>query len=183
MSLINNRIDLANKTAKGIVAEIGVASGVYSEIILQSKIQKLYLIDCWQTQDGEYKKDPCNVSTEYQNMRFEKIKKKFGNNEKINILKMYSNQAAKLFADEYFDWIYIDANHTKKAVKEDLNLWWPKVKFGGYLCGHDYVSGYKWIEVIPAVDEFCNHHHIKLETTNERIPSWFLKKQHLTKLL
>lgn len=111
---MKNRIELANKTAKGIVAEIGVASGNFSQIIFNtSQVQKLYLIDCWESQNGEYSKDPANANQEIQNQRFIEVNKFFKNNPKVSILKMYSHEAVKLFHNEYFDWIYIDADHTK----------------------------------------------------------------------
>ena len=34
--------------------------------------------------------------------------------------------------------VYIDANHSYEAVKEDVCNYWPKVKVGGFMCGHDY---------------------------------------------
>jgi disulfide oxidoreductase YuzD len=45
----------------------------------------------------------------------------------------------KLFPDNYFDFVYIDANHTWQGITNDIHDWWPKVKLGGYLCGHDYI--------------------------------------------
>jgi hypothetical protein len=65
---------------------------------------------------------------------------------------MTSKEASQLFADNSIDGIFIDAAHEYEAVKEDLELWYPKVKSGGYFCGHDYSHG--WPGVIKAVDEF-----------------------------
>lgn len=46
------------------------------------------------------------------------------------ILRMESIRAAKLFKDEQLDFVFIDANHSYKSVKEDIEAWWPKVKKG-----------------------------------------------------
>ncbi len=43
----------------------------------------------------------------------------------------------KWVADEY-DMIFIDAMHTYEDVKADINRWWPRVRSGGVLVGHDY---------------------------------------------
>ena len=43
-----------------------------------------------------------------------------------------------LFDDNFFDYIYIDAEHSYKAVKKDLLLWYPKLKKNGYIFGDDY---------------------------------------------
>lgn len=50
------------------------------------------------------------------------------------------------------DFIFIDANHQYSYVKQDIELYWPKVRSGGFLCGHDYSGGHPG--VTKAVDEF-----------------------------
>jgi len=55
----------------------------------------------------------------------------------IDYKQISSQEASKLFLDETFDLIFIDANHRYKDTKEDINLWYPKVKKDGILCGHD----------------------------------------------
>eukprot|EP00959_Pyramimonas_sp_CCMP1952_P227750 4761836-Pyramimonas_sp.AAC.1 len=49
-----------------------------------------------------------------------------------------SSDAAELFDDEYFDWIYIDGLHTYEGVKSDVALFWRKLKPGGLYSGHDF---------------------------------------------
>jgi len=70
---------------------------------------------------------------------------------KINIVPKDSVTASKLFEDQYFDIIYIDASHEYLPVREDIISWWPKLKNGGFMCGDDYVNG--WPGVIQAVNE------------------------------
>jgi predicted O-methyltransferase YrrM len=50
----------------------------------------------------------------------------------------FSQNIHEVFQDEYFDFIYIDANHSYEAVKSDLINYIPKVKTGGFIGGHDY---------------------------------------------
>lgn len=68
----------------------------------------------------------------------------------VKLLRLTSKQAAKLFKPAYFDMVFIDADHTEEAVTEDFNLWKPRVRPGGILCGHDYHS---YIEVQQAIDK------------------------------
>ena len=63
------------------------------------------------------------------------------------------------FPDEYFDLVYIDSNHFFDHVVRDLECWWPKVRLGGYIAGHDYFAPgdkrrSRGSEVRAAVDQF-----------------------------
>jgi len=58
----------------------------------------------------------------------------------IQIIPLPSRDAVQLYADESLDFVFIDANHAYAWVLRDLQLWFPKVKPGGYFAGHDYTS-------------------------------------------
>jgi hypothetical protein len=81
-------------------------------------------------------------------------------------LNMTSVEASTKFADEYFDFIYIDAVHYYADVAADLAAWNGKVKAGGFIAGHDYDVDPNF-DVNRAVDEFArskNAEVIKLHT-------------------
>jgi hypothetical protein len=56
------------------------------------------------------------------------------------MVRASSEIASNMFQDESLDFVYIDANHAYDFVKQDIELWYPKVKKGGYLWGHDYID-------------------------------------------
>lgn len=56
----------------------------------------------------------------------------------INPIRMTSVDASKLYEDESLDFVFIDACHEYECVKEDIEHWYPKVKPGGILAGHDF---------------------------------------------
>jgi hypothetical protein len=44
---------------------------------------------------------------------------------------------ARSCRDAFFGVVFLDGDHTEAAVRADIEAWWPKVKPGGLLCGHD----------------------------------------------
>lgn len=55
-------------------------------------------------------------------------------------IRLTSIEAAKLYKDKSLDFVFIDADHTYDAVKSDILSWLPKIKSGGVIGGHDYIS-------------------------------------------
>ena len=50
----------------------------------------------------------------------------------------FTTVCARNYPDQYFDFIYVDARHDRLGVLEDLAAWWPKLRPGGVIAGHDY---------------------------------------------
>ncbi|MCG8374566.1 MAG: class I SAM-dependent methyltransferase [Balneolales bacterium] len=149
-SLLNREMMLQKFGTGGNVAEIGVDEGNFSRKIFEiNRPENFHLIDIWGTDrfhDGKYE----SVRAHFQKPIDE---------GRVHIHKKYSTEAASDFEDGYFDWIYIDTDHSYKTTRDELHLFAPKVKEGGIIAGHDYVTG-NWITtyrygVIEAVHEFC----------------------------
>ena len=147
----------------GVVAEIGVARGDFSRLILDNNTpSKLHLIDPWEHQQRtDYANDPNNVDGQAQESRYRGILDKFAPEiaaGTVDIHRMYSQDAVTLFPDNYFDWIYIDALHTYDGVRDDLENYFCKVKDGGFILGHDYTNNPNAVHmgfgVIEAVNSF-----------------------------
>lgn len=118
------------------------------EIINSKKDIKLYCVDTWA---GSEEHNDYDIITNNQlyNLFLENIKDL---TSVIYPLKLKSVDASKLFEDNSIDVVFIDACHEYNCVKEDINSWYPKVKSGGIIAGHDYYI--TWPGVIQAVDEF-----------------------------
>lgn len=164
-----------------IVVEVGVQGGGYAAFMLRkTNPKKLFLIDCWEQQDPKIYDDPeANVSNEEQEHLYRETKNRFANDPRVTVIRQYSKDAVTLFENESLDWVYIDANHSYEAIKEDLALWWPKIKKGGILSGHDYAVRPSF-GVVQAVNEFLlrnNLYFVCLTTEREHIyDSWAIKK-------
>lgn len=74
----------------------------------------------------------------------------------LTTLRMESIKAAKLFENESIDFVFIDASHDYDNVVADINAWYPKVKKGGYIAGHDYERS----EIAQAVKDTLVDHKI-----------------------
>jgi hypothetical protein len=80
---------------------------------------------------------------------------------RIEVYHMMSPAVTGHFEDGQFDLVYIDGDHSYLAVLRDLFGWYPKIKTGGWLIGHDYFNSPK-IEVKRAADEFCKRHDLDI---------------------
>jgi len=56
----------------------------------------------------------------------------------ITPIKMDSITASTLYDDNSLDFVCLDADHSYKAVTNDIRSWYPKIKTGGILGGDDY---------------------------------------------
>jgi predicted O-methyltransferase YrrM len=92
--------------------------------------------------------------------------------DSVSAHRALSVDAAKEFAHESLDFIYIDATHTFEAVSQDLLAWWPKLKPGGLMAGHDYpyFDGLK-----AAVDGFVARNNLFRAFRTQRY-SWLIDK-------
>ena len=155
-------------------AEIGVWEGSYSEVICtQLPGVELTCVDPWQSYSEyrEKKNDPARLDEAYRTT----VDRLTPYN--CQIWRLTSVAAASRVADQSLDFVYIDGNHARAFVEEDLAAWAPKVRSGGILSGHDYVSSVRspWIDVQAAVDAFVQFHGIApwYVLTGDKSPSWF----------
>jgi hypothetical protein len=85
--------------------------------------------------------------------------------DRLHVFNTSSSKAAKLFDDEFFDYVYIDGDHSHAAVKADLECWYPKVKQGGILAGHDFDNAHNG--VTHSVRQFTNYNKLRLMSAKQ----------------
>lgn len=61
-----------------------------------------------------------------------------GYKNRFNLVRDYSDDVAKAFADESFDVIFIDGLHTYEQLSKDCDNYYSKLKDGGIFSGHDF---------------------------------------------
>ncbi|KAL3904778.1 MAG: hypothetical protein SGILL_009937 [Bacillariaceae sp.] len=121
--------------------EIGVQKGDNTRTILTQwpSCKSFKLVDLWQQQENY--KDFANVDNNKQEALFEKTKQNLKTWEnKTEYFRMYSTEAAKKIDDHSADFVYVDARHDYCGAMEDMQAYWPKIRPGGIMAGHDFLN-------------------------------------------
>jgi hypothetical protein len=158
----------------GVIAELGVDKGDFSELILKtSRPKKLHLVDIWATE-------------EYNQEKRKLVEDKFKEGIESGVVEINLGLSVDVglgFMDNYFDWIYIDTNHSYQNTINELEIWKSKIKEGGIIAGHDFIVGY-WdgmirYGVMEAVYEFCSKYNWEILYLTMEIgvhPSFAIRK-------
>lgn len=126
----------------GIVAEIGSDQGNFAALILEHTAPTQFHV----------------IDRSLKNFRRARFEAAIGAGQ-IHLHEGDSAGSIGRFADGYFDWIYIDADHSYEGVKRDIGAAKSKIKPGGLLVFNDYIFwSHRELEgygVVQAVNEFC----------------------------
>lgn len=130
-------------------AEIGVQFGAHAEMLLSRVSCTLTLVDPWaasQRLRGRwYSADAVLAVCEARLDAFR---------GRTKLVRETSETAAQRFTCGAFDFVYLDGLHTAAGVAADLEAWYPLVRQGGMICGHDYVNHDAHCWVREPVDAF-----------------------------
>ena len=182
-------IGLVNQLNNPICAEVGVWKGELSFILLKEcKIDKYFMIDPLMESQNNFEYNSsnsdfpkmmnnnryiCNMNgntllqRDFDNI-YNGILSRIHDKSHVSFIRESSKNAVLHFEDESLDFVFIDAIHLYEHVKEDIALWYPKIKPGGILAGDDY--SYQFPGVISAVDEVFNNN------CNINSTIWSIKK-------
>lgn len=194
---MKTRRELALTLFQGTGVELGVAWGEFSEEILRQQmliiplelekvseglyrwegtgpvilptaldcVNKLYSIDRWT--------EPHHGMDEY----LRAINRLAGFGSRSTVLRATFEEALGLFEDGSLDFVYVDGYaHTGQEGGQTLEDWWPKIKPGGVMAGHDYDPLFQ--PTIDAVDAFVARHGLELHLTEEeKLRSWWVVKE------
>lgn len=135
----------------GRVAEIGSFVGASATLIVyEGDVGRLWCIDTWNSSPTDAKLYEGLAKDEVYLTFMRNMRRMIESGDVIPI-RTDSVSAATLFDDGFFDMVYIDGDHTYESVWQDIEAWAPKVRAGGILCGHDFMT---FGGVMRAVLEF-----------------------------
>jgi predicted O-methyltransferase YrrM len=169
------------------ICEVGTRNGDFFNHIFTPNCSLGIIVDIWMDTGNPYQNDNKYTQSDLNNQYCDVFKRFFEQNN-IKIIREFSHVASSFFPDNFFDFIYIDADHSKQGCYQDLVHWYPKVKKGGIISGHDYISREHTIVnghivefgVIEAVDDFIKNFNItsnNFHLTNEEYATYFITKQ------
>ena len=148
------------------VCEVGVRNGQNFAKIIQHKPELAVAVDAWIDDGSIGNNDGCYQQNEL-NLQYNNFRNEYGVEPFVQIIRAYSNIAVHKIPDEFFDFVYIDANHTEDGCYQDITDWFPKVKSGGLLAGHDYEPrhvktkrGRIRFGVVEAVNKFAKERNL-----------------------
>jgi len=147
-------IGMVQGVSDAIVVEVGFYAGRSTAAIApvsRARNNTYYAIDnC----AGSDPRDPATQNQQKRNMQqvFEDNMKREGLDEYVRVRIMDSSQAASLFEDGSVAVCFLDASHVAEDVARDIEAWWPKIRAGGVLGGHDWT----WGSVSGAVRAFAS---------------------------
>lgn len=156
----------------GTAVEVGVDRGEFAANVLEAwRGAKYVLVDPWSNPPGY--QDRIAFRSDRESDFIAAQGSLSSHSERTVWLRMVSAEAVRQFADGSLDFVYLDADHMRLA--EDISLWWPKVKPGGILAGHD-LNG-EWEPYVRTdVEAFLRNVRLRGYYILDDAASWYVTK-------
>lgn len=130
---------LAKAGFAGKIVEVGTLYGAFASVLARSFPGQVVCVDPWANQPQDVYHDGANhLDMEGVYQQAKATLEPMG----CRLIRAYSLAGAAQFKDGELDAVYLDGNHALQAVRDDIAAWWPKVKIGGIVSGHDFFTRY-----------------------------------------
>mmetsp|Transcript_30064 Transcript_30064/g.57742 ORF Transcript_30064/g.57742 Transcript_30064/m.57742 type:complete len:327 (-) Transcript_30064:515-1495(-) len=166
---------LLNNMKARVVVELGVDSGGFSKFNLMhcEHCIKYFMVDVWGMGLQDTYADGSNLgSVERSEVRMKQALENVAAYKDVAvILRNTTLEAAAMIEDGTVDFVYVDARHDYASVMQDLEAWWPKLRRGGILAGHDYVTADEvkhWKGPCPLVQTLTSTSDYSLQPDGSR---------------
>ena len=168
-----------------IGAEIGVASGALSAILLRRRpLLTLTMVDLWAQNPSPDYAATHDVHATLPAGRFRRMhalaqrSTRFAAERRV-MVQADSVDGSKTIPDQSLDFAFIDDDHSKSGCERSVKAWYPKIKSGGWIGGHDYnnpgtANRPLAFGVTEAVNEFFGS--LGLAVALDGDFTWFVRK-------
>ena len=136
-------VEFINKHEYKHGAELGVQKGINLRYLIDN-VPDLHMIgvDIWSDKsvrwDGTKSEDLVhqqdNVNSGYYKALVEYAATV---HPRLSLHRHFTNYAHRFVENNSLDFVFIDAGHEYEDLIEDIDCWYPKVKVGGHIMGHD----------------------------------------------
>ncbi|CAE8627582.1 unnamed protein product, partial [Polarella glacialis] len=153
-----------------LMAEVGVWHAELSEQLLERfSSLRMLLVDPYHLRPGGTPKDQLQgysaKALDLGSSRTQRYR------DRATHVVQASVAAADWVASESVDLVFIDGDHSYEGAASDIAAWWPTVRPGGILAGHDYTL--IWPGVVRAVNELGVNRGLAVHFTPE---IWWVEK-------
>jgi methyltransferase family protein len=108
---------LSDLPGGGRIAELGTYKGEFAQqILIRCNPQELHVVD----------------------IDFARFDQRLAADRRVQCHRGWTHEVMAGFPDGYFDWVYVDADHSYEATLRDARTAAPKVRPGGYLVFNDF---------------------------------------------
>jgi len=154
--------------------EIGVCLGATTEAFLKQipNIKKIYAVDSYPTfvdwNGGDFNAERQQLMKEHAAKRLSPF------DNKVDFIYESSTEFADLIrvvGENYFDFVFVDGDHSEEGSYRDFDNFYPLVKTGGIFAGHDIVL----LGVEKALRKFLGDKFSKVVTVSNS--AWYLIKE------
>src|SRR5882757_1455760 len=156
------RLALSGQGLTGV--EIGVYKAFHAESLLKRvDMRRLYLVDpydLYSTYEEGHRhygvdQDPLVLAKKEAQHRLAPYADRIDWVHKLSV-------AAAADIPDGLDFVYIDGNHAEDFVRQDIGSYYPKIRPGGVIGGHDFYNGYcrEHDGVVKAVMEFATQNQL-----------------------
>ena len=179
--------------------ELGVQRGHFADKMLSTWLdaKRYVLVDAWRELESYH--DVANVNNQKQDENYRATLKRMQKHKdrgvSVDVCRDLTTRCVQDYQNSEFDYIYVDARHDFKGVYLDMSEWWPKLRKGGIMCGHDFVEQFEvgaqnWTinydgtsdktgtVVKGAVEKFARQHRLPISVSyrEHNWNTWCLRK-------
>lgn len=163
------------------VVEVGTYQGAFADIIIgRTNPTNFYAVDPLRLFPGMNSNPGVEFNSQDKLDRLAGAVSARLNRHGHTLIRETSDVASQSFEDNSIDLVYLDADHSFDGCSADIDYWYPKVRQGGILAGHDYCDGNPQkghvYGVIQAVAQLVDEHNLDLFVTSDPYPSWLIVK-------
>lgn len=137
---------------RNLMVEVGSLAG-FSTRIFSLYFDKVISVDPY---IPNYDKDDINANHERLMIAKDIFTIRFFDDPKVKQIRKKSTEASTEFGLNSIDFIYLDAGHDYKSVRDDIQAWLPKLKTSAFIAGDDY----DWPGVRQAVEDLLPEHEV-----------------------